>query len=257
MKTLRMRKRFFGILISCCMLAACASYQAQAPVQDVNVHNVNGALMHTVQPGETLYEVAWRYDKDYRDLATINRIAPPYAIHPGEQIQLNGKAIARPVAQQSVFAPSAQSAVQRGPSVFAPQHKKTPPVSLKVDRREPTGSVKRWHWPLYKRIAGNVQSVEKGIDIAGVYQQSVLAAANGKVVYAGNGVRGYGYLILLKHNAQYLTTYAYNNQLLVQEGDWVKAGQPIARMGKMDSGKAMLHFEIRKAGRAVNPLVYF
>jgi lipoprotein NlpD len=94
----------------------------------------------------------------------------------------------------------------------------------------------------------------KGIDIGDRVGTPIYASAPGKVVYAGNGLRGYGNLIIIKHNSQYLSAYAYNRRLLVREGDWVKKGQSIAEMGKAASGQAMLHFEIRRAGIPVNPL---
>ena len=96
----------------------------------------------------------------------------------------------------------------------------------------------------------------KGIDIQGVYGEPVLASAAGQVVYAGAGIRGYGNLILLKHNDSYLSAYAYNKTITVKEGEWVRAGQTIGTMGRTDAGIVLLHFEIRRNGQPVNPLSY-
>lgn len=115
-------------------------------------------------------------------------------------------------------------------------------------------AVKEWRWPAHGRILATYSSNNKGIDIGGAVGQPVYAAASGKVVYAGSGLRGYGKLIILKHNSQYLSAYAYNSHLFVKEGDWVKQGQKIALMGKNNLSETALHFEIRRAGKPINPL---
>jgi lipoprotein NlpD len=99
-------------------------------------------------------------------------------------------------------------------------------------------------------------SLNKGIDIGGTYRSIIKAAASGKVVYANKGIRGYGYLIIIKHNAEYLTAYGHNNQLLIRTGQWIKSGQPIARMGKTPTGRVMLHFEVRYKGKPVDPAAF-
>lgn len=112
-----------------------------------------------------------------------------------------------------------------------------------------------WSWPAQGRIVGNFAQT-KGIDIAGKAGDPVLAAAEGKVVYAGSGLRGYGQLVIVKHDATYLSAYAHNQKILVKEGQSVKRGQKIAEMGKTDSDTVKLHFEVRRQGKPVEPLDY-
>lgn len=227
-----MQKKILIFLASVFLCASgCASYNCVAPVQDINVHRVGKIRYHLVQPGETLYAVAWRYEKDYRLLASLNHLRPPYAINPGDLIRLNG----------------------------APMGKITRPKIIKeIAQEKPIKITRHWHWPTnYRSVSRGFSSINKGIDIAGYYNTPVFAAAKGRVVYAGNGIRGYGNLLIIKHNAVYLTAYACNSDLFVKQGQWVRAGQKIALMGMNNSlGKVALHFEIRRAGKAVNPLRY-
>jgi len=128
----------------------------------------------------------------------------------------------------------------------------TPVVS--ASDREPSGPV---HW--LKPASGRVRPYSRsnrGINIFGTMGAPVYAAGSGKVVYSGNGLRGYGNLIIIKHNASFLSAYAYNRKNLVSEGDWVRGGQKIAEMGVGESGSPMLHFEIRLAGKPVDPAFY-
>ena len=121
---------------------------------------------------------------------------------------------------------------------------------------EPTALVKYWQWPARGRIIGYYSASNKGINIGGHKGDPVYASAFGKVVYAGNGLRGYGNLIIIKHNARYLTAYANNNKLLVDQDAIVKRGQKIAEMGSTGTNRVKLHFEIRQNGSPVNPLSY-
>lgn len=212
-------------------LSGCADYNAEAPVQDVNVHRVGKVQYHLVQPGETLYAIAWRYDKDYRNLAALNNLGASYQVKPGDLIQITGKPT-----RKIKFA----------------LHNKT------NSKRELHSAAPHWLWPTkHRQITRAFSATNKGIDIAGNYRAPVFAAASGKIVYAGNGLRGYGNLLIIKHNALYLTAYAYNDNLLVKQGQWVQAGQKIALMGENNNlGKVALHFEIRRAGKAVDPHRY-
>lgn len=112
-----------------------------------------------------------------------------------------------------------------------------------------------WSWPATGKIVGNFAQT-KGVDIAGKAGDPVLAAAEGKVVYAGSGLRGYGQLVIVKHDATYLSAYAHNQKILVKEGQSVKRGQKIAEMGKTDSDSVKLHFEVRRQGKPVEPMDY-
>jgi lipoprotein NlpD len=130
--------------------------------------------------------------------------------------------------------------------------------------KKPTKSIKksgslRWHWPTHGHVIetfSSKSSTRKGIDIAGRLGQGVKAASAGRVVYSGSGLRGYGKLIIVKHNEQYLSAYAHNRKLLVKQGDTVKLGQRIAEMGRSGTDRVKLHFEIRREGNPVNPMRY-
>lgn len=127
----------------------------------------------------------------------------------------------------------------------------TPPAAV-------TTGVSAWVWPTKGAVVKkfSVANGSRGIDISGKSGQSVVAAASGKIVYAGSGLKGYGNLIIIKHNDNELSAYAFNKSLAVKEGDYVQSGQQIAKMGKDDSGKPLLHFEIRRDGKPVNPMTY-
>ena len=118
------------------------------------------------------------------------------------------------------------------------------------------GNLMEWGWPAKGRVSDLFSESTKGIDIAGTQGQAVTASAGGKVVYSGAGLRGYGKLIIIKHNDTYLSAYAHNSKLLVKEGETVVKGQKIAEMGSTDAGLVKLHFEIRKNGKPVDPLKY-
>jgi len=205
-----------------------------------------GFAYHRVQPGETLYSISWRYGLDYRQVAGWNGLEPPYTIYNGQRLRLT------PRGGRHETAAAAHSS-QTAPVVSTPTPSHSP-------RSTSTSSVPiHWQWPargsLLHRFSGGDIS-RKGIDIGGRVGQKVRAAAAGRVVYAGSGLLNYGKLIILKHDDNYLSAYAYNRILRVKEGDTVVAGQHIADMGHKTQGAAMLHFEIRYDGRPMDPLKY-
>jgi lipoprotein NlpD len=191
---------------------------------------------HVVRSGETLYTIAWRYGKDYRDLAYWNRLGSGSLIYPGQVLRLTAPAdvAARPTTQEA--------GVKSSP---------LPPI--------PTQAAPPWIWPTKGPVEvafGNRPGSGTGILIGGQLNQRILAAANGRVVYAGGGLIGYGQLIIIKHNDTYLSAYGHNASLLVKEGDSIKKGQRIATMGEGPGRKPRLHFEIRRNGKPVNPRQY-
>ncbi|MEM8500787.1 MAG: peptidoglycan DD-metalloendopeptidase family protein [Pseudomonadota bacterium] len=193
---------------------------------------------HSVQRGETLYSIAWMYGQDFKQLARTNNIPAPFVIHAGARLQLMSR-----------------STSPKGKPLVKQNEK---PKTVVADR-EPAA----WRWPASGRVLNRFgqnssgQLASKGIDIEGELGQAVYSTRAGKVVYSGNGIRGYGNLLIVKHNAEYLSAYAYNSRLLVKEGQQVKEGQKIAEIGKSGvARKAKLHFEIRKAGKPVNPLSF-
>ncbi len=216
---------------------------------------------HIVDKGETLYSIAWRYGYDFRDVSDWNQISTPYTIYPGQVIRLKpsriankkqlqpGPVVAKETKSQSreVIKPKAKTVVKtkKTPTKKQPELKKTRTVSGKI----------AWRWPTKGKILkSNLPTSKKGLNISGSFGQDIRTAAAGNVVYSGSGLLGYGRLIIIKHNETYLSAYAHNSQLLVQEGDDVVEGQKIARMGKTSGGQVLLHFEIRKNGQSINPV---
>lgn len=381
-------------------LAGCAAQQAQEPsvqVRDLSASRADSSSSdYTVQAGDTLYGIAWRHNMDYRDLAQLNRIGPPYRIEPGQRLVLRGEGQARvasdasddadseprgvvvtglgaadesdggadwlrpgdealernrqltarplqdaigdPDAEgpsetamlgaaavsgseegpgpvynfdspgadgslserdaaerealeaqraaseatqtesQQVAMTEADDAAQDAPAIAAQEDA---PNTANVEEQAPSqadagtsvagepASEQRsgrtytpvdevpWQWPVEGEVVGQFGdggSITAGIDIAGQKGQPVKAAGPGIVVYAGSGVRGYGNLILLKHNDQFLSAYAHNDSLMVKENDVVEAGETIATMGNSDAEDTRLHFEVRKDGQPENPL---
>jgi len=203
----------------------------------------NSAGTYVVRKGDTLYSIAFRYGLDYKSLARINGIRPPYVIYASQAIRLRG----------SAKMPSKDS----GPVATKSASKPTQKVSKTP--RAPSAPVAGWRWPVTGEIIGRfslVQPVNKGVDIAGRKGDPVRAAADGIVVYAGGNLRGYGQLVIVKHNDNYLSAYGNNEKLLVKEGEKVKSGNSIARVGITEANVEMLHFEIRRDGKPVDPLKY-
>lgn len=246
---------------------SCAASDNYAPVVDVSGYEaVPASGFYRVAPGDTLYSIAWRYGADYSVLAKNNNINAPYAIHTGQIIYLRKKIVRTDtpvvVPDKAVIKPAAWRQVTTKESlphpviepVVQPVMQPVTRSQLRAESKEPKFNVTAWQWPSHGKILSVYSAKNKGIDIGDRVGTPVYASAPGKIVYAGNGLRGYGNLIIIKHNSQYLSAYAYNRRLLVREGDWVKSGQVIGEMGKGSSGRAMLHFEIRRAGMPVNPL---
>lgn len=208
---------------------------------------------HVVKKGETLYGIAWRYGRDYRELGDANGMEPPWTIHPGEVLRLDKRGSIPKTASTSSSTssrPSASPPRQTASRTQAPRKTGTStPVVSDID----------WQWPHSGTVIASFSTsgkVNKGIDIAGSAGDAVKAAAKGNVVYAGSGLLGYGNLIIVNHSEHYLSAYAHNRKILVQEGEDVKAGQVIAELGSTGTDKPMLHFEIRRNGNPVDPSQY-
>ncbi|MBW0149505.1 peptidoglycan DD-metalloendopeptidase family protein [Marinobacter arenosus] len=223
---------------------------------------------HVVQPGETLYSIAWRYGRDYRELGSANGIDAPWTLRAGQVLRLDLRGTVTSNRQNRVATrkSAASSGTSRAaPPAPTPRTAPKPAVTRAPEKGAPlasqTQTVARvnWRWPhVGTVIAGYSTSgrVNKGIDIAGKAGDAVKAAASGNVVYAGNGLLGYGNLIIVNHNEHYLSAYAHNRKILVREGEDVKAGQVIAELGSSGAERPMLHFEIRKNGNPVDPAHY-
>lgn len=218
---------------------------------------------YTVRRGDTLYSVAWAHGLTVGELAAQNRIHPPYTIYPGQQLRVSeATQAAAPVRIQPLPGkqpPAPVLATAPKPVVSAPKTVVKQPVPAKSSPPTGAGFDGQWRWPTRGRVLRGFKpnaSGKKGIDIGGHHAQPVKAAAGGRVVYAGSGLVGYGRLIIIKHNENLLSAYGHNSKLLVAEGDHVKAGEMIAKMGNSGTNRTALYFEIRKDGKPVNPLRY-
>jgi lipoprotein NlpD len=211
---------------------------------------------HKVESGDTLYSIAWRYGRDFKELASANKIKSPYVLKVGQKIhlELTPEAYSKRALSENKSSRSSENVTKR--------KSESGSVNKSTNNKKFNNSKDiNWGWPhvgliLAKYSAGSRgRNVNKGIDIGGNEGDAVKAAAAGEVVYAGNGLLGYGNLIIVNHNKSYLSAYGHNRTILVKEGQQVSKGQKIAEMGRAGS-KAMLHFEIRKDGQPVNPQHY-
>ncbi len=247
--------------------------------------------IYVVQKGDTLYSIAFVNGVDYREVAELNHLSDPSAIKIGQQLSLDvplneaasTKPEAKPIPAQPrpalggvrlqpkvgklIYTEDALAKADRMqeegtpnvapvvamPTVVTPKSS-TPTLAKEDGVDEPL----EWGMPTRgKVIAGFSESANrKGVDIAGKRSQVIVASAAGKVVYSGSGLRGYGKLIIIKHNKTYLSAYAHNDQIVVKEGQSVSKGQKIAEMGNTDADQVKLHFEIRKLGKPVDPAKY-
>jgi lipoprotein NlpD len=275
------------------LVAGCASPRNRAPVEDrgrstpivpaqsgareavppvdprtlPGAENAGKAGYYSVKPGDTLIRIGLETGQNWRDIARWNNIDNPNVIEVGQVLRVAapgtdpngaqargvvvGKVETRPLDPRA--APAGASAPAGGasaaPVAMAPA---TPPATAPRDGGGDDDV--NWMWPASGPVAAGFDEVRnKGVAIAGKAGDPVLAAADGRVVYAGSGLRGYGNLVIVKHNATYLTAYAHNQTLLVKEDQLVRRGQKIAEMGSSDAERVQLHFEIRKQGKPVDP----
>jgi len=247
-----MSKSFLLLLtVSSLVLNAGCSITPRAKPATV-VDRSSGEIAETTPPGyyrvkrgDTLARIALDNGQAPRDLAQWNNIPNPNLIEVGDLI------LVRPPA-------GIKSSAKPAPKIDAPKVD-----SAKADATKPDVSKEivaepgiRLSWPAKGKVSEDFSEKTKGIDIAGKLGDSITAAADGKVVYAGNSLRGYGNLVIIKHDNTYLTAYAHNRSLLLKEGDAVKKGQKIAEMGDTDATSVKLHFELRVNGKPVNPTPY-
>lgn len=227
-------------------------YRSPPPSEKINYHLVSS--------GETLFSIAWRYEKDIHKLARANGISRPYTIYRGQRLTLDTSRIPR-VVRRSSTAPSKSTtskhsgAVSRPKKVIEIRPKVTSPPPKKAP---PLPSNWHWQWPVEGRVVKrfNSTSLFKGIDIQSRTGAPVVAAAAGVVVYSGSGLRGYGQLIIVKHSEVFLSAYAHNRKVFVKEGQILKGGQKISEVGGDPSDQRRLYFEIRKDGKPVDPIRY-
>lgn len=273
--------RWFVACMAGVLLSACADHPP-AVIEDRSVQRVDVAPEvrqsvpseqvvkptlpqgpdYRVQPGDTLYSVAFRLGMDYRTLAQFNEIEPPFTIVVGEQLRTIPP-VSRPEPAPEVAAslPLPSDDVARNPTSKPATAPKMPvaekkPVTVNPAKPALTNApVSRWLWPVSGTVSrGFAGDRNKGLDLVGQRGDPVVATADGVVVYAGSGVTGYGVLLIVKHNDTYLSAYGHNDELLVSEGAFVAAGETIARMGSTSTDSVKLHFEIRRNGSPIDPM---
>ena len=199
----------------------------------------SGLSAYTVKKGDTLYGIARSQRLSVAKIARLNQLSRPYTIYPGQRLNL---APVHPSPVNSVATQAPRSAAV----------KKQPGAKV-VGLPNPS----QWRWPTEGKVVKGFKgskTIQQGIDISGRMGQTVRSAATGVVVYSGSGLVNYGKLVIVKHNENFLSAYGYNSKLLVAEGDKVKAGQAIAEMGKVGQSSPVLHFEIRKYGKPIDPI---
>ena len=279
--SLRVLVPVFLLMGGLLVLPACSPNQP-APVEDYSSgpdkRRLNADGSYFVRTGDTLYAIAFNYGMDPRDVAKWNSISSPYLIYPGQKLRLTPPP-APPASSSKVQSSSAVTLSKaRTPSsattksidnTSTPPASKPKPANKVASQPAPKPAVtaapasqsdpKSWKWPTEGRVLRNYiagDPARNGLDIAGKAGQAIKASAAGVVVYSGNGLIGYGELIIIKHSEKMLSAYAHNKVRLVKEGEQVSSGQKIAEMGRNAGNEQILHFEIRARGKPVNPLVY-
>ncbi len=285
----RPSRRTPAALIAALLLAACAA-PPPAPVRDLSQPLQTVEVYRIVRPGDTLYSLSWAAGVDYRQLAAWNALTPPYVIRPGQRVSLvptgretaadrasppstatvsalprGGDTGARSVTVAPTTQATTQATTSEPPSTTVAASPTASRTSAKAPARQPApppapaavepsvGSPPAdWTWPVRGRVVADYAK-SRGMDIAVASGTPVKASAGGTVVYAGSGLRGYGQLVIVKHNNEYLSAYGHNRKLLVQEGDRIVAGQVIAESGSAPGKGEQVHFEIRRNGQPVDP----
>lgn len=287
MSFFRLGLSVFIYVVLATTLFSCSNRNTPAPVSSISSSSVLGernrdsikTSQYLVKKGETLYSIAWRANSDVRKIARLNKISSPYRIYPGQKLFLVESTVKK-TAQVSKTKVSHKNSTKSSTANKKNSTKNTLASTKKQAYGENVSTrksyqnstlasekasgkfsqkISRWQWPVKGNVVeyfSNSAQGNKGIDITGRRGTKIKASTTGKVVYAGNALRGYGKLIIIKHNEDYLSAYAHNDRILVKEQQIINIGDVIATMGDTDANKVMLHFEIRFRGKSVNPLKY-
>ena len=253
------RYRKIGLLFMClfCVLLPACNNTQQVAVYSANYDAKGLGLTHyKVRKNDTLLSIAWQFQRDHQALASINGIAEPYLIYPGQVLSLNKR--------KRLDTKNNNHNVERYRKnpYDKPSSKKQKRVKKELSYQKSDAQNKtslHWFWPAKGTVASSYSSTgigRNGLDISGKYGAPVRATASGKVVYSGGGLIGYGNLIIIEHNNEFLSAYAHNSKLFSKEGDVVKAKQIIAEMGASGTKLTKLHFEIRRNGIPIDPMKY-
>lgn len=228
-------------------LAGCTS-GSLAPVSNLST-GVPSAATYVVKAGDTLNKISRATGVPEGTIARINKISNPNLLIVGQTLRLSDAQAAAPVARPSSSSAPSSQATQTQKSAAATS------TESNTERASDAGLIS-WGWPAKGKIIQGFTATTKGIDIAGSAGDPIEAAANGKVIFAGDGPRGLGNLIIIEHSDGFISAYAHNKSLLVKEGQQVKRGTKIAEMGQSDTTSVRLHFEVRRRGNPVDPMQY-
>lgn len=229
-------------------------------------------VYHTVRSGQTLYRISKTYNIDESYLARVNRVHDPAQLKIGTRLYIPSAVrvlrvpVIKPVSKsKTVAAPAPKKKTQPSKAAVSPSKKVQKPIAKKppvIKKSAKATAVKKLRWPLRGKIVRSFSNqakagAGKGIEIAVRAGSTVVAAEAGKVIYSGDGVNGYGYLVILQHENDLFTVYGFNRSGFVRQGDFVSKGEKIALSGTPPSGgQSRLHFEVRKGKQAVNPILY-
>lgn len=276
-----MKIKTLFILSLCILIAACSGNKNRAPVieRSSQMNNkIKSATnsryadkdwrpdFHVVKKGDTLYSIGLEYGYDYKEIAQLNQIEAPYVIRLGQSLKLKDhktvqeKSASKPQEDDEVITKPLNMDGQVPSNEISEQTTNSPnavrkPSNIQSIAFGTNDEISEWVWPTQGKITnafGDGVNV-KGIDIEGKLGQDINSAGAGKVIYKGSDLRGYGNLVIIKHNKDYLSVYAHNNKILVKEGQQIIKGQKIAEMGNSGADKVKLHFEIRYKGKSVDP----
>ncbi|MEI8029351.1 MAG: peptidoglycan DD-metalloendopeptidase family protein [Comamonadaceae bacterium] len=238
---------------------------SQAVKQPPGFENAGKPGYYTVKPGDTLIRIGLDHGQGVKDIARWSGVDNPNRIEVGQVLRVEPPLVSgvvtkpvtlanvTPIANANATAPVRSASADKQPATVAPTAAASAAATVAANADEEMG----WIWPTNGAVLAGFDEIKnKGLDIGGSAGDPVLAAADGRVVYVGAGLRGYGNLIILKHNNTYLSAYAHNQTLLIKEDQSVRKGQKIAEMGSSDTDRVKLHFEVRRQGKPVDPVKY-
>ena len=262
MNTMKAGKSLLCTLLIFALMACQSGYQSTKQSSNSQTKSVSAGKaqskvkneIYIVQAGDTVYGISFRAGLNFRDVANWNGIDEPYTIRVGQKIRLTPP-------QSAIVQSNTVKATAAKPksTIATPSPSKAPSTETVLVVENPIAPSMDWQWPTTGKLIGVFVANDKtkqGINISGKAGQKIYAAADGVVVYSGTGLIGYGELLIIKHNNEWISAYAHNEKRHVAEGVKVKAGQHIADMGRTGSASDMLHFEIRRNGKPVDPLLY-
>ena len=256
-----MKKRWWYLVVLVLAFVSCSPNTRPVVVnKSPNSQSIRTQSEHVVRSGETLYSIAFSAGLDYQSLARANGIKAPFTIYPGQRIRLSPPSSANPASNptRSNASVSPQPASTNPGGASSSAATQSASVDRTVSPVPARDRIKQWYWPARGKIVSQYRPEAgiNGIRITDAHGSSINVAADGQVVYVGDGLRGYGNLVIVQHNDTFLSAYAHNDVIVVAEGDKVRAGQMIARMGSSGTDQTMLHFEIRQDGKSVDPLLF-